>query len=178
MIKKILLVLILLIAGFAVFVALQPADFRIERSGRMAAPPATAFAQVNDFRKWEAWSPWAKRDPSMKQTYEGASSGTGAVYLWAGNNEVGEGRMTIIESKPDELIRIKLEFLKPWQATNEAIFTFKPEGDQTVVNWAMVGKNDFMGKAFCLFMDMDKMVGGDFEKGLAQMKTAAEAAKP
>jgi len=142
----------------------------------MAAPPATVFAQVNDFHKWEAWNPWAKIDPAMKETYEGAPAGVGAVYTWAGNNEVGTGRMTISESRPGELVRIKMEFLKPFAATHTAEFAFKPEGDGTAVTWSMFGKNDFLAKAMCLFMDMDKMGGGMFEKGLADMKAVAEAA--
>src|SRR5258707_7222228 len=116
---------IIALAIFAVFVAIQPSDFRITRTGTISAPAADAFTQVNDFHNWQAWSPWAKRDPAMKQTYEGAPSGTGAIYTWSGSKEVGEGRMTITESRPSELIRIKLEFLKPFKATNTAEFTFK-----------------------------------------------------
>src|SRR5712692_10488733 len=113
-------------------IALQPADFRITRSATIAAPPADVFAQVNDFHKWEAWSPWAKIDPTMKQIYDGAPAGTGAIYTWSGNGKVGEGRMTVTESRPSDLIRIKLEFLKPFTATNSAEFTFKPEANQTL----------------------------------------------
>ena len=180
MIKKILLGLVVfivvLVVVFVCIVALQPSHYRIERSANINAPASVVFAQVNDFHKWEAWSPWAKIDPAMKQTYEGASSGTGAIYTWAGNNQVGEGRMTITESHPNDLIKIKLEFIKPWSATNATDFAFKPQGNQTAVTWTMDGDNNFMGKAFGLFMNMDKMVGGDFEKGLAQMKSVAEAA--
>src|SRR5881296_1615480 len=112
----------------------------------------------------------------MKQTYEGAPAGTGAIYAWAGNNEVGEGRMTLTESRPSDLIRIKLEFMKPFASTCATEFTFKPEGKQTAVAWSMSGENNFVAKAFCLFMNMDKTVGGDFEKGLAQLKSVAETA--
>jgi hypothetical protein len=112
----------------------------------------------------------------MKKTHEGARAGAGAVYTWSGNNEVGEGRMTLTESRPNELVRIRLEFVKPFAATNTAEFTFKPEGDRTAVTWSMFGPNNFIAKAFGLFMNMDKLVGGDFEKGLAQMKAIAEAA--
>ncbi|HKS37269.1 MAG TPA: SRPBCC family protein [Verrucomicrobiae bacterium] len=108
-----------------------------------------------------------------KQTHEGAAAGTGAIYSWAGNKEVGEGRMTITESRPNELIRIKLEFLKPFAAVNTTEFAFAPAGNQTAITWSMTGTNNFMAKAFCMFMEMDKMVGGDFEKGLAQMKSIA-----
>ena len=121
-------------------------------------------------------SPWAKLDPSMKKTHEGAPAGTGAIYSWSGNDQVGEGRMTLTESRPSELIRIKLEFMKPFAATNTTEFTFKPEGNQTMVTWSMFGMNNFIAKAFGLFMNMDKMVGGDFEKGLASMKSVVETA--
>ena len=176
MIKKILIALALIVIVFLIVVALQPADFRITRTATVAAPPAAVFAQVNDFHKWEAWSPWAKLDPSMKTTYDGPAEGTGAIYTWAGDGKVGEGRMTLTESHPSDLIRIKLEFLKPMAATNTTEFTFKPEGNQTAVTWSMTGTNNFIGKAFALVMNMDKMVGGDFEKGLAQLKSVLETA--
>ncbi len=178
--KKILLgaliVIVLIIAIFCVIVALQPSHYHIERSATVNAPALVVFNQVNDFHKWDAWSPWAKLDPSMKQSYEGAPAGTGAIYSWVGDDKVGQGRMTITDSKPSELVKIKLEFIKPWSATNATDFTFTPQANQTSVKWTMDGDNTFMGKAFGLFMNMDKMVGGDFEKGLAQMKTVAEAA--
>ena len=179
MLRKILIAIAAIVVVFAVVVALQPSSFQVARNIRISAPPAEVFAQVNDFHKWEAWNPWGKIDPAMKQSYEGAPSGTGAIYTWAGNNEVGEGRMTIIDSRPSDLIRIRLEFFKPFAATSLSEFTFKPEGDQTAVTWTMTGNNNFMAKAVHLFMNMDNMVGGQFEKGLAQMKAAAEAtAKP
>ena len=163
-----------IVIGFVAVVAMQRPEFRIVRSGMIAAPPPAVFAQVNDFHHWEAWSPWAKIDPALKQTYEGAPAGTGAIYTWAGNKDVGQGRMAITESKPSDLILIKLEFLKPFAATNIAEFTFKPDGNQTVVTWNMAGKKNFIMKGFCLFMNMDKMVGGQFEKGLATMKSVVE----
>jgi hypothetical protein len=166
MLKKVLIGVAALIVVFIAVVAMQPADFKIVRTATIAAPGAVVFAQVNDFRKWEGWSPWAKLDPAMKQTFEGAESGAGAVYSWEGNNDVGAGRMTLTESRPSELVRIKLEFLKPFAAVNTTEFSFAPQGsDSTTVTWSMDGKNNFMSKAFCLFMNMDKMVGGDFEKG-------------
>ena len=180
MIKKILLgaivVIVLVVAIFCVVVAMQPAHFHIERSAAINAPAPVVFAQVNDFHKWEAWSPWAKIDPSMKQNYDGAPAGVGAGYSWAGNSQAGEGRMTITDSHPSDLIKIKLEFLKPFAATDTTAFTFKPQANQTVVTWTLDGDNNFIGKAFGLVMNMDKMVGADFEKGLAQMKSVAEAA--
>jgi len=176
MLKKILIAVGIIVVVFVIIVAMQPADYRIVRSASMSAPAPAVFAQVNDFHNWEAWSPWAKRDPAMKQTYEGAAAGTGAIYMWAGNKEVGEGRMTLTESRPSELIKINLEFIKPFASTCTSEFTFKPEGDQTGVSWSMAGKNNFIAKAFCMFMNMDKMVGGDFEKGLAKMKSVVESA--
>ena len=174
--KKILLALLLIVVVFIIVVATRRADFQITRSTTIAAPAVVVFAQVNDFHLWDAWSPWAKLDPAMKQTHEGASAGPGAIYTWSGNKDVGEGRMTLTESRTNELVRIKLEFLKPFATVNTTEFRFKPEGTQTAVTWSMSGTNGFMAKAFCMFMNMDKMVGGDFEKGLAQLKTVAEAA--
>jgi hypothetical protein len=112
----------------------------------VAAPAAAVFEHVNDFRKWQAWSPWAKRDPIMKQSFEGAPAGVGAIYSRSGNDEVGEGRMTLTESRPSEMIRVKLEFLKPYRATNTAEFNFSPAGNQTAVTWNMFGANSFMAK--------------------------------
>jgi len=173
--KTILIALAAIVILFVGIVAIQPSDFRITRSAKMSAPPSAAFAQVNDYHNWDAWSPWAKLDPNAKVTFEGPSSGTGATFTWSGNDQVGAGRQSIVESRPDELIQIKLEFEKPFKATNTAEFTFKPEGGQTVVTWSMFGKNNFIGKAFSLFMDCDKMVGSEFEKGLASMKAVVEA---
>ena len=176
MLKIILIALAVIVIVFVVIVALQPSEFHVARSTTISAPPAAVFAQVNDFHKWEAWNPWGKIDLAMKQAYDGAPAGIGAIYTWAGNNEVGEGKMTITESRPNESVKFKLEFLKPFAATNTAEFTFKPEGNQTVVTWSMAGHNNFMFKAVGLFMDCDKMIGGNFEQGLASMKSAVEGA--
>ena len=165
----------LVVAVLAVIVALQPSEFRIVRTATIAAPPTAVFAQVNDFHNWEAWSPWAKLDPAARNTFEGAPAGTGAVFAWAGNGNVGAGRMTIVESRPTELVRIRLEFMKPFTATNTAEFAFKPDGTQTAVTWSMFGHNNFIARAFCLFVNMDKALGGEFEKGLASMRSVAEA---
>ena len=165
----------LVVVVLALIVAMQPSEFRIERSAVIAAPAPAVFAQVDDFHNWKAWSPWAKLDPAAKNSFEGAPSGKGAAFSWAGNNKVGEGRMTITESRPNELIRIKLEFLKPFDATNTAEFTFRPEGERTAVTWSMYGHNNFISRAVFLFVNMDKALDGEFEKGLASMKSAAEA---
>ena len=176
MLKKILLALVVIVAALVVVVAMQPAEFHVTRTATMAAPAPVVFAQVNDFRKWEAWNPWARIDPAMKQTYTGAPASVGAIYTWAGNHEVGEGRMTIIESRPSELIRVRLDFVQPFAGTSVAEFTFKPEGDRTVVTWSMRGTNTFVAKAVHLVMNMDRMIGGQFDQGLAHMKSVAEAA--
>ena len=175
MLKKILIALAVIIVVFLVVVALQPADFSVTRAATIAAPPATVFAQVNDFHQWKAWSPWEKIDPEMQRTYSGEQAGVGAKYAWSGNSDVGEGNMTITKSDPDKLISLKLEFIKPMVSTSDTEFNFEPEGDGTHVTWTMKGKNGFVAKAFCLFMNMDKMIGGQFEEGLANMKQVAEA---
>jgi hypothetical protein len=178
--KKVLiafLVLVVIVAGFAGVVAMQPAEFRVERTALIPAPPSDVFAQVNDFNNWEAWSPWSKLDPSAKNSLEGPPSGTGAIFKWSGNNEVGEGSMTITESRPHELIRIQLHFVKPMEGTSTTEFTFKPEGSQTAVTWSMYGQNDFISKAFCLFMNMDRMIGDKFEEGLASLSAAVTSVK-
>lgn len=176
MLKKIAIVFALLMIIFVIIVAVQPAEYRVARSATIAAPQPAVFEQVNDLHKWEAWSPWAKLDPAMKQTYEGPPAGTGATYHWSGNSKVGEGRMTITESQPSDLIRIKLDFIKPFASTADTDFSFKPEANQTAVTWSMAGKKNFMSKAFGLFVNMDKMIGADFEKGLAQLKSLVETA--
>jgi Polyketide cyclase / dehydrase and lipid transport len=173
----ILIALAAIVVVLVLLVAMQPSEFRIVRSATISAPTPNVFERVNDFHNWDAWSPWAKIDPGMKQTYAGAAAGTGAIYTWTGNDKVGEGRMTLTESCPNDLIRINLEFLRPFKATNASEFTFKPEGNQTLVTWSMSGKNNFMFKAFGLFMSMDKMLGREFEKGLANLNSVVKTAK-
>ena len=176
MLKKILIGLGALFGVLLIVIALRPATFHLERSINVAAPTEAAFAQVNDFHAWSKWSPWEKLDPAMKRSYEGPPSGVGAKYAWVGNKEVGEGRMTIQQSEPSSIV-VKLEFLKPFAATNTASFAFAPTSDGgSKVTWAMDGNLDFMGKAVHLFMDMEKMLGPDFEKGLSELKVAAETA--
>jgi hypothetical protein len=175
MLKKVLIGLAVAILALVGVIAAQPSTYRVERSAMVAAPADVVFAQVNDFHKWGAWSPWNKMDPNQKVTIDGAGSGQGAKYAWAGNAQVGEGRMTIEESKAGELVRIKLEFLKPWESTSPTSFTFKPVEGGTQVTWAMDGTHNFVGKAFTLVMDMDAMLGKDFDAGLASMKAIAEA---
>jgi uncharacterized protein YndB with AHSA1/START domain len=176
MLKAILIILAVAIVAFVIVVATRPEDFRVSRSGMIAAPAAVVFEQVNTLRNWDAWSPWAKLDPNATQTFEGPPSGPGSSFSWAGNNKVGAGKMTILESKPNERVLFQLDFLKPFKSTSNTEFTFQPEGAQTRVTWTMTGKNNFFAKAFSMFMDCDKMVGGDFEKGLGQLNTVSQAA--
>jgi Polyketide cyclase / dehydrase and lipid transport len=175
MIPKILIALAVVILIFVIVVASRPADFSYQRSITIAAAPSAVFPHVNDLHKWQVWSPWAKKDPAAKNVFEGPPAGTGAAMSWAGNNDVGEGKMTVVESKPDELVQFRLDFKKPFEGTNIAEFTFKPQGNQTLVTWSMSGKNTFVFKAVSLFIDCDKMIGGDFEKGLADLKGVVES---
>ncbi|HVK14472.1 MAG TPA: SRPBCC family protein [Gemmataceae bacterium] len=165
---------VLFVVVLAIIASQRPVDFRLTRQAAMAAPPAAAFEQVNDFHNWDNWSPWAKLDPNMTVTHAGPSAGVGASYAWTGNGKVGQGRMEIKESRPGELVRIELQFLKPFKATNEAEFTFRPEGGKTLVTWAMTGKMNLPMRMFGVLMNMDKAVGKDFEKGLAALKATVE----
>ena len=176
MIPAILIVLALLIIIFVVAVTRRPGEFRVTRSVAISAPPEEAFGNVNDFHCWEAWSPWAKLDPTARNDYQGPSAGAGAIFAWVGNRKVGEGRMTITDSQPCSLIRIRLDFLKPFKNTGVAEFTFKPQGGQTLVSWSMTSKQNFVCKAASMVMNMDKMLGGQFDSGLAQLKAVSETA--
>ena len=175
MVKKIGLVIGAVVALLAIVIATRPAAYSISRSETAQAPPATVYAQVADFHRWRAWSPWERLDPNMQIAYAGADGAPGATYAWKGNDSVGEGRMTLLEVKPAERIGIRLEFLKPFTSVATTRFDFAPQGAATRITWTMEGRNDFAGKAFAMVMNMDKMVGGDFERGLAQLKSVAEA---
>ena len=167
----ILLALAFIVILLAVVFVGQPDEFSVSRRIRIAAPPELVFPHVNELRNWEAWNPWGKLDPNCKMIYDGPPAGVGAGYTWTGK-KVGSGRCTITESVPDQLVRFRLEFVKPMTATNTAIFTFQLEGGQTIVTWTMTGKSC---KSFGLLMNSEKMCGNQFEKGLAQMKSVAEA---
>ncbi len=171
----IIIMVVAVVFGFIVIVAIQPSSFIIQRNITIRAPKERIFPLINNLKKWDNWSPWAKLDPNMKIEYTGPEEGKGAGYYWTGNNKVGEGKMTIEESDPYWLVGIDLEFLRPMQARNKAEFTLMEAGGETKVVWSMTGNNNFGGKLFCLFVNMDKMVGKDFEKGLASLKSIAEA---
>ncbi len=177
MLKKILIVIAILILAILGVASTQPDDFKVERSISINAPVDIVFNQINDFHNWQAWSPWAKLDPQAKNTHEGAPAGNGAMFSWDGNKDVGAGKMTIVESNPHSIIRIKLDFEKPMKSTSDTVFNFQHQNDNTVVTWTMTGKNSFIGRLMCLFMSMDKMVGGQFERGLLDIKAISEAAK-
>ena len=175
MVKKIGAALVAVIVAAIAFVATRPADFRIERSATLIAPGEVVFPLLDDFHRWAEWSPFDKLDPNMKKTYDGPSAGAGASYSWEGNSSAGSGRATILESKLNELVSIKLEFLKPLAATNRATFALTPATAGTRVSWAMEGKNGFVAKAFCVFVDMDSVVGKEFEEGLGNLKRVAQS---
>lgn len=175
MLKKVLIALAALILIFVVVVAIQPSDFRVERAVTIAAPPAAVFAEVNDLKKWDAWSPWAKLDPDAKVSFEGAESGQGAGMSWAGNEQVGAGTMTVTESRPDELVKLRVEITEPFEGSSQSQFSFKPETDQTSVTWTMSDHHNFLEKAICLIMNGKKMIGDQMKEGLAKMKSVVEA---
>jgi carbon monoxide dehydrogenase subunit G len=172
---NVLLGLVAAVGILCVVIAMRPADFKVSRSATFAASPAAVFEQVNDFHKWDAWSPWAQMDPNAKNTFEGPTSGEGAKFSWVGNSDVGEGSMTIVESRPNELVRYRLDFVKPMAGTSDTEMKIEPQGDQTKLTWSMSGKNNFIAKAFGLFVDCEEMVGEQFEKGLASLKSIVEA---
>ena len=177
MAKKILIGGAALLVVFLIVVATRPATFEIKRSAQINAPAEVVFAQVNDFKAWAAWSPWEQLDPAMKRTFNEVPASVGASYHWTSDkDDVGEGNMKITEAKPAEHLGIALDFLKPFEAHNRIDFDFVKAGEGTSVTWKMSGDNNFLAKTMSVFMDMDKMVGPDFEKGLASLKTVSEGA--
>jgi hypothetical protein len=175
MLTIVLLVIGVALVGLLVAAAMQPSSFRVARSIRIAAPAGVVFPQINDLRKAHVWSPWVKLDPSANYTFDGPPAGVGASSSWSGSGKVGEGRQTIVESRTNELVRLKLEFIKPFESTCTAEFILQPEGDATHVTWALSGQNNFASKVFCLLMNQDKMIGGPFEEGLANLKALTES---
>jgi carbon monoxide dehydrogenase subunit G len=169
----ILAVVVLAIAIVAIYAATKPDSFSVQRSVAIKAPPEKILAIINDFHGWGVWSPYENKDPAMKRTYSGAPSGKGAIYAWEGNSKVGQGRMEILDVTPSKTI-IKLDFIKPFEGHNTAEFTAAPQGDATTVTWAMHGPARFITKLMGTFFNLDKMIGDDFEAGLANLKAAAE----
>ena len=175
MILKILIGVLAVIAVLLIVVSFRSPDFRVERSATIAASPMTLFELVNDHHKFALWNPFLKLDPNVKNTYTGPDAGVGAACSWEGNSKIGAGTATIIESKPGELVKQRMDWKRPMEGTSTVEFTFKPAADKTVVTWLMYGKNNFMGKLVSLFMDCDKMVGPQFEQGLADLGKVATA---
>ena len=175
MLKIILIVVAVVIVAVLVLAAMRPDTFSVQRSASIKAPPQRISAFINDFHSWTQWSPWEKIDPELKRTYAGAPSGVGAKYAWEGNSKVGSGSMEITESVPAKIL-IKLDFIKPFEGHNIAEFTLVPKGDMTEVTWEMHGPSPYMAKIMQLFFSMDRMVGGQFETGLANLKAVAEQA--
>ena len=174
MFKTILIVIVVLIAAILVYAATMPDDFRVQRTTSIKASPEKIFALINDLHRWDSWSPWEKMDPAMQRTFSGATAGKGAVYAWQGNSKVGEGRMEIADASPPSRGMIKLDFIKPIEGHNTAEFTLDPKGDSTNVTWSMYGPSGYIAKVIGVFASMDKMIGKEFETGLANMKAVAE----
>jgi uncharacterized protein YndB with AHSA1/START domain len=169
------IVIVVAIVALGIAISSRPDAFSVQRSATIAGPPGAVFGYLNDFHRWPQWSPWEKLDPNMQRTHSGAPSGIGAKYAWSGNSKAGEGSMTIMESKPSERIVVDLNFIKPFKSSNVTEFVLKPVAQGTQVTWTMTGKHNTATKAFSLVADMDKLVGKDFEQGLANLKVAAEA---
>lgn len=174
MLKKILLGLILIATVIVALALMRPDTFEVKRTIVIQAPPAKISGYLNDFHQWTVWSPWERLDPGMRRTFSGPPRGQGAVYAWSGNDDVGEGRMEIVDDGAPSRIVIQLDFVKPFASHNQTVFELTPQGGGTLVTWTMSGPTPFISKLVGLFVSMDDMIGGDFDKGLRQLKTAAE----
>lgn len=178
MVKKILLGILLLLAaailGILAFATTKPDTFHVERTATINAAPESVFPLINDFRRWDSWSPWEKLDPNMTKTHSGAAEGVGAVYEWEGNSDAGAGRMEIVRSERPSNVAIQLDFTEPFEASNMTEFALQPDDESTIVTWSMHGPNQFAGKVMSVFVSMDAMIGNDFEEGLANLKSEAE----
>lgn len=175
MLLKILTAIVALVALFFGYVALQPAVGMVSRSVTIPAPPEAVFPHVNELKKWDAWSPWAKLDPNAKAVFEGPVTGVGSAMSWSGNSEIGEGKMTIVESDPNKRVKYRIDFVKPFANTSDADFQFEPDGSGTKVTWTMTGERPFFARAMCILFQADKMVGEMFEKGLANLSGVSSA---
>jgi hypothetical protein len=166
----VLTALVIVIVVLLVMASTRPSEFRIERSARIEARPEDVFDEINDFRNWKQWSPWEELDPNMVTTYDGPDSGAGAKTAWSGNGKAGQGAMEILESESPNRVKIKLDFLKPFEAHNTTEFHLKAEGSATLISWQMYGKNNLISKVFGMFMNMDATIGRDFEEGFENLK--------
>lgn len=174
MLKLIGIAVVVALGALLVYAASRPDTFRIERSANIKAQPEKIFAFISDFHQWVAWSPWERIDPALKRTYSGAASGTGSVYAWEGNSKAGAGRMEMVQAIPSSRITIKLDFFKPLEAHNTAEFALEGSGGATIITWAMFGPSPYLSRLMGLFFNMDSMIGGQFEQGLANLKAVAE----
>ena len=170
----ILALAVVAVVALLAYASSRPDTFRVQRSIRIQAPPEKVFPFLSDFRRWSAWSPWEGRDPAMKRNLSGAQTGKGSIYEWTGNSKVGQGRMEIIDSVPPSALRVQLDFMKPFEAHNVAEFVLSGSGGSTDVTWAMYGPSPFISKLMGVFMNMDRMIGRDFEAGLTSLKAASE----
>jgi uncharacterized protein YndB with AHSA1/START domain len=175
MLVTIAIVVVVLLAALLAYAATRPDTFLVKRAQTIQAPPERIYPAIADFRNWASWSPFEKLDPAMTKTFSGALNGKGAKYKWVGNDKAGEGQMEIVEAVAPTLVRIQLDFQKPFQAHNIAEFTLDAKGTSTDVTWAMHGPRPFLFKVMTIFISMDKMVGKDFEQGLANLKALAES---
>jgi uncharacterized protein YndB with AHSA1/START domain len=166
-------VVVVVIGGILLYAATKPDSFRVQRTVLISAPPDKVFPLINDIKAWTVWSPYEKKDPAMKRAYGSVTAGKGATYAWEGDKNVGQGSMEIVESSPRKIV-LKLDFLKPFEAHNMGEFVLEPKGDSTSVTWAIYGPSPYMSKVVGTFMNIDDMIGRDFEKGLADLKAAAE----
>lgn len=174
MLVTILVVLVLIVAALLLYAASRPKTFRVQRAATIQAPAQKVFPLINDFHNWPLWSPWEKLDPAMKKSISGAPSGKGAVYEWEGNSKAGKGRMEIVDSNAPSRMDIQLDFEKPFRSNNRTEFLLAPQGGATQVTWTMTGPSAFMMRLMGIFMNMDNMIGKDFEAGLAGIKALAE----
>jgi hypothetical protein len=161
------------VAVLALVIATRPAAFRVQRTAVIAAPAGVVFAQLDDLHRWGRWNPFERSDPTIRLTFSGAPSGVGASYHFVGE-KMGEGRMTLAEVRPNERVAVRGEFIKPFAGTHDIEFTLKPAAGGVAVTWAISGRNRFVGKAISLFIGTDRMIGGPFEQGLADLKRVAE----
>lgn len=175
MLKFIIFAIILGVAAILILANTKPDSFRVERSITILASPDKIFAFINDFHRWSAWSPWEKLDPAMRRTFGGEAEGPGAIYEWDGNKQVGQGRMEIAEAVPPDRLVIQLDFIRPFEGHNIAEFTLQQLGTSTRLTWAMHGPSPFISKIMQVFVSLDRMIGKDFETGLANLKAVAEA---
>ena len=176
MIAGVVVLVVVLVAGVLVLAALRPAEMRVERRATIRAPAEKVHAQIADFRRWQAWSPWERIDPTLQRTYSGAPSGRGAVYEWSGQGKAGAGRMEILDAPVPSRVAIRLDFIKPFAARNSTVFSLVPQGEGTEVTWTMTGPSPFMARVMSVFMNLEGMVGRDFEAGLANLKAVSEGA--